>query len=123
MAPAQVHVQGGLPVLVGHVLEGGVPHDAGVVHHHVDPAPLLGHAVEQALDGEGVGHVRGEGQGLAAPEADLLRGAGDARGVAVEEGQLGARLGEGARGRRPDAVAGAGDHGGATLEGEGVQRT
>ena len=92
--PAQVHVEGGLPLLLGDVLDDGVPHDAGVVHDHVDPAPLLGHPVEQPLHREAVGHVDGEGQGLAAAEADLLGGARDAGGVPVEKGQLGPRLGE-----------------------------
>ena len=52
--------------VVGHVLQGGVAHDAGVVDEHVEPAPLLGHLVDSALHGEGVGDVGGEGERLAA---------------------------------------------------------
>ena len=66
--------------------------DARVVDQHVEPAPLVDDAVERALDGEGVGHVVGEGERVAPRERDLLGGLVDAGGVAVDERHVGARL-------------------------------
>jgi len=49
-------------------------HDAGAVHHDVDPAEGAERFLKQALDGRRVGHVRLNGEGVAASGLDLGRG-------------------------------------------------
>ena len=93
--PAQVHVEGGRPVLVGDLGQGGVAHDAGVVDEHVEPAPLRHDGVHRALDGGRVGHVGGDAEGVAARASDRVGGGFDSRRVAVDQGHAGARLGQG----------------------------
>src|SRR5205807_5699642 len=41
VAAEQMHPQHGLPVLIGHLVEGPVPQDSGVVHYAVDPAEVI----------------------------------------------------------------------------------
>jgi hypothetical protein len=107
---AQVDVERVAEIVVGQVLERRLPQRAGVVHQHVEPAPLLGHAVEGALHRERIGHVVRERQGLAARHRDLLGGLGDAGRVAVDERDLRARLCQEPRGGGADAAARAGHH-------------
>src|SRR5439155_3620058 len=46
-------------------------HDAGAVHHHVDPAEGAERLLEQALDGRRVGHVCLNGEGVSVCGLDL----------------------------------------------------
>src|SRR5204863_2035545 len=49
-------------------------HDAGAVHHDADPAEGAERFLKQALDGRRVGHVRLNGEGVAAGGPGLGRG-------------------------------------------------
>ena len=104
------------------VLQRRLAQQAGVVDEDVEAAPLLGDAVERALDGEGVGDVGRERQRLAAREADLLRRLGDRGWVAVEDRDEGAGTCERARRRGADAAAGAGHDGDAARQREDVRQ-
>lgn len=75
--------------------------DAGVVHQDVDAAQGAGRVADRGGDGVVVGDVR----------AVAAQGLGYVAGVEVEDGDLGAALGEQPRGGQPDPRSPAGHHG------------
>ena len=80
----EVHVDDGLEQLGGHVVEGLVPQDAGVVDDDVDGAERVDGGLHDGLAAFGGGDAVGVGDGLAAQVVDLLGGGvGRALGVAL----------------------------------------
>ena len=77
----EVDVDGFVPVLVGHLEDGGgagLAGEGGVVHEDVD-LPQLGHGrIDSALEVVLVGHVAVDGKGAAAHAAHFLSDALDA---------------------------------------------
>ena len=105
----QVDVDHAVELVVGHLLQLRVLHDARVVDERVDAAPFRHDALDHPGDAFLVGDVDPEGERLAAAVGDFP---GDVPGgllVDVADGDLGAFLGELERGRVADAGAGARD--------------
>src|SRR5205823_5894929 len=100
--------------LVEHrlVIFGGMLHgafDTGIVEEAVDLAVGVEGGLHISLNVGGFGNVGGDDLRLAALLADDAGGRLGADGVAVDDDDLGAALGEGEGGGPADAVAGAGD--------------
>ena len=119
-----MHGDDGVEVLFGHVPDGGVAHDPGIVHQDVEPAV----GVDGLLDhGAGIleaGDVAVVGRGLAAALGDDVHGevgvptltlAAD-RAAQIVDDDLGPLLGQ-LHGVTPaDAVPGPGDDGDLAVE-------
>jgi hypothetical protein len=91
---------------------------AGVVDHHVRPAPGLQRRVGQRLHGRGVGHVAGLRQAVGAAGAQLGdHGVQPLGNVHVGQQQPRALRGQVARQRLTDAGGGPGDHHALAFEG------
>jgi hypothetical protein len=87
-------------------------HDAGAVHHHVEPAEGAERLLEEAVDRGRVRHVRLDREGLATTGLDLGRcgfGLGGIAGVVQDDGEAVARQAE--RDLPADASGRAGDEG------------
>src|SRR5207249_10894918 len=96
--------------------EGG----AGVVHHNVEPAPLLGGPLDHGLDLVLLPHIHGHRERAPAEIADGLHDRLQMLELARADGDVRARLRELDRDGLPDAGAAAGDDRGLALEGERV---
>ena len=87
-------------------------HDAGAVHHHVDPTEGAERLPEEALDGRPVRHVRPNREGVSVAGLDLghrLFSLGGIAGVAEDDREAVASQPQGHR--AADAARGAGDDG------------
>ena len=105
-----VHVHVLQPLLVGHLVGGGVDADAGVGMAEVQAAQLLDHVVDHLLDVVLVGHVALQGDHLAAGGlGDLLGGGDGGLIVQINDGDIRAGLREGGGGALADAAGAAGD--------------
>jgi hypothetical protein len=71
-AAVEVHLQDGVEVVFGQLVEGAVAQDAGVVHHAVDGAEFLDRGRHDFGSTVGAGHRGVAGDGLAAGGADLI---------------------------------------------------
>ena len=106
----EVDVDNGVPLLLGHTLEGGVFGDASVVDQHVDATEVLDDLFDNLLGLSEVGGVGGIGFGLDAHGLEFLFGfqhevaQGD-----VGKGDVAALLGETDGDGLADAATGAGN--------------
>jgi hypothetical protein len=119
-----VHPQHRVEVGVAHVPDGAVPHDAGVVHQHVEPAPLVHRLGDDPAGALVVGDVLVVGDRRTAPRLDdldrevgvlgrALAAHGPAEVVDHDPGALARQL----HGMAPaDAVARPGDDGDLAVE-------
>src|SRR6185503_19659885 len=69
----QVYREDGIPLLLAHVEDHPVAHDAGAGHQDVDPPEALDGGVDDAPRAVEVGHRFGIGDRLATGGGDLLR--------------------------------------------------
>ena len=116
----QVHVDHLAELLSGHFRHGDALDDAGVVHQNVDDAHLALHLRDKGIHRLLVGDVTHIAVGL-----DALLGVGSQALVHqllldVVEHDGGARLAHGTGDGKADAIAGAGDQGYLTLQGERI---
>jgi hypothetical protein len=125
-----VDVDEGFKPIGGHVLEGRVADDSGVVDHDVHASPGTKGGVDDRLSAVGARHAVGVGDGLATPLADFLRGGmcrsdvraftGD-RSTRVVHHDARAARGEQERILLAQAATGAGDHGNLIVESQLVR--
>ena len=107
----QRDVEDAVPFVVGHVDDGRLPAEAGVVHQDVDAAHLLDRPCEQRVDGFGRRHVAHHRFDATEPEAgEFVAGLTEPTFVVVGDDDIGALGKRPARGRRPDAGARRGRH-------------
>ena len=120
-----MHIHEGVEPIGGHLLEGRVADDSGVVDHDVHSPPGAKGAVDDRLSAFGTRHAVGVGDGLAALPADFLRGGMcrfDVRAVPghrptrVVDHDARAPCGQQQRILLAQATAGTGDHGDLTVE-------
>src|SRR5690349_8473866 len=100
----RVHVEHRVPLLVGHLLDHGVPRIAGVVDDDVERAVAVergGDEARRELRRRDVAHAR---DGVAAGGGDRLHGVLCRGGVDVVDDHAGTFGGELGRDRRPDAA-------------------
>ena len=116
----EVHAQHALPLRLGVLEERRRVGDAGVGHHHVEPAELAHHALDEGVDLGRVADVEGHRQRLAAVPGDLTRRRFGAGGVDVTQRDRGALGREQLRGRAPDAARAARDRRDLPLEPHGI---
>jgi hypothetical protein len=112
----EVDVEHGLPLLVGHLLDDGVPGVAGVVDDDVQPAEGRDGRVDKAGGEVGVGHAADEGNRGAAGSLDGLRRLRCRLGVEVVDDHVRALRGQLDRHGTTDAASGPGDEGDLPVE-------
>ncbi|MNY46983.1 hypothetical protein D3C86_1822150 [compost metagenome] len=61
-----MHIDHGVPLLVGHTLDHVVPGVARVVHDDVDSAERVNRGLDEAIAEVGVGHAADTGHGFSA---------------------------------------------------------
>ncbi len=87
----EVDVDDALDVFELGVLDLAVVGDAGVVEHRVDAAEVCGDGLGVVQNGLALSHIEGLGVHLGPGLADQALGGGQAGGVDVGDGQLGAQ--------------------------------
>src|ERR1700722_7194435 len=90
---------------VRHVADAALPGGAGIRDDDVDPAETADNALEGSSDGARVGNIADPSQ----PGQFLRRGLGFA-GRPIEQGDLGAFVTQGSRGRQSDRAGAAGHY-------------
>ena len=107
----EIDVDDALELLVGHLAEASVLHDARIVDQRVDALPREHHAFDHARDARLVGDVHLESERVAAVVANFGQRFRDRGHVDVADGDLGAFLGELDRGGAADTLTSAGNDG------------
>ena len=103
----EVHFEDAAVVGGGGLLGGSDVADAGVIDQHVDASPRVENAARALRDEGFIGHVSGEGEGLAATGFDGLHGRGGF--TQIDEGEAIAALGDEFGGAAADTLGGSGD--------------
>jgi len=106
-----MHIEDGVPVVVGHLEQEVVADDTGVVDQHRRRAQLIGDSDHRRRHLFRVGHAGPDGQGAAARLGDLAHGVLAGGLVEIEDGDVHAVGSEPASGGGADATSGTGDDG------------